>query len=164
MPLYYDQTSLPSISEVWGENEAPLNQTRKETREEIRRIVDYPVSMEALSMITTAMNTAAELSPEAVAHAENQILQYRQTYHDRNEILEGGEGGRPFDGPAPLKKADVVEYDTSLLAEGGSWVAIQTQGLNARMMEIQQEIMKTLNLKPWGMSAGIYGQARLYRS
>ena len=63
-----------------------------------------------------------------------------------------------WDGAAPLRKADVVEYDTSLLADPNS-IVIQTQGINARMGQIEMEIRVALNLQ----SAFPYG-GRLYRS
>ncbi len=160
---YFDTSSVPSISEVWSANEAPLSQTREQTREDIRRIVAYPVSMEALSIITLSMNSMAELSAEAVHYQEALVDEHKSLEGKKNNLLAGGESGTPWDGPAPLKKADVIEYDTSLLASE-NWVELQTLGLASRMAQIKQELMTALNLMPLNQNGGIYGQARMYRN
>ena len=160
---YFDTSSVPSISEAWRADEAPLNQTREQTREDIRRIVAYPVSMEALSIITLSMNSMAELSIEAVYYQEELVAEYKSLEGKKNTVLAGGASGTPWDGPAPLKKADVVEYDTSLLASE-NWVDLQTLGLGSRMAQIKVELMTALSLMPLNQNAGIYGQARMYRN
>ena len=162
---YFESSSVPSISEVWRENEIPLSQTREQTREDIRRIVAYPVSLEGLGTITRSMNSMAELSVDAVYHQEALIHEYK-TLETKKADIEGGAGstdGRPWEGPAPLKKADVVEYDTSLLASE-NWVQLQTLGLASRMEQIKVEIVTAMNLMPIGPNAGIHGQARMYRN
>lgn len=162
---YFESSSVPSISEVWRENEAPLSQTREQTREDIRRIVAYPVSLEGLGTITRAMNSMAELSTEAVYYQEGLVAEYKglEVKKANVESGSGSASGTPWEGPAPLKKADVVEYDTSLLASE-DWVRLQTLGLASRMEQVKVELMTALNLKPHGQGAGIHGQARMYRN
>ena len=159
---YYDSSTVPDISTVWGEDAPPLNQSREMTREDIRRITGYPVSLEALGMITRQMNMVAEISVPSVASTEANIAEYKSLETKYNLVLAGGTSGTPWEGPAPLKKADVVEYDTSLLGQE-NWVQLQTQGLTGRMGQIKQEIMVTLGLAPPANDT-INGQARLYRS
>ena len=159
---YYDSSTVPEISTVWSEDAEPLNQTREMTREDIRRITAYPVSLESLGTITRQMNMVAELSVPSVATTEALIAEYKSLETKYNAVLAGGASGTPWEGPAPLKKADVVEYDTSLLASE-NWVQLQTQGLTGRMSQIKQEIMVTLGLAP-PANGTINGQGRLYRS
>jgi hypothetical protein len=159
---YYDSSTVPEISAVWSEDAPPLNQAREMTREDIRRITGYPVSLESLGTITRQMNMVAELSVPSVTSTEILIAEYKELETKYNTVLAGGTSGTPWDGPAPLKKADVVEYDTSLLASE-NWVQLQTQGLTGRMGQIKQEIMVTLGLAP-PANGTINGQGRLYRS
>lgn len=159
---YFDSSTVPDISLVWSENAEPLNQEREVTREDIRRIVAYPVSLESLGMITRQMNMIGELSVESVASSEVLIAEYKTLETKYNNVLAGGESGTPWDGPAPLKKADVVEYDTSLLGQE-NWVQLQTQGLTGRMGQIKHQLMTTLGLMP-PANGTVMGQARLYRS
>lgn len=159
---YFDSSTVPDISLVWSENAEPLNQEREVTREDLRRIVTYPVSLESLGTITRQMNMIAELSVESVLSSEVLIAEYKTLETKYNKVLAGGESGTPWDGPAPLKKADVVEYDTSLLGQE-NWVQLQTQGLTGRMGQIKHQLMTTLGLMPPANGTAM-GQARLYRS
>tara|TARA_B100001094_G_C18085945_1_gene747732 strand:- start:84 stop:542 length:459 start_codon:yes stop_codon:yes gene_type:complete len=150
---YYETSAVPDISTVWGENAAPLSQTREETREDLRRILNIPVSLEGLGNLTRQMNATAELSGSAAAGIEANIGEYKTLETSRTAI----QNKASWDGSAPLKKADVVEYDTSLLARPDAIIA-QTQGINARMGQLEMEIRVSLGLTPG------HGTARLYRS
>ena len=150
---YFETSTVPAISTVWGENVAPLNQTREETREDIRRILNVPVSLEGLGNLTRQMNSTAELSAPAAATIEANISEYKTLEASRTEV----QNKASWDGSAPLKKADVVEYDTSLLAKADA-IITQTQGINARMGQLEMEIRVSLGLTP------SQSDARLYRS
>lgn len=150
---YFETSTIPEISTVWGENVAPLNQTREETREDIRRILNIPVSLEGLGNLTRQMNATAELSAPAAATIEANISEHKTLETSRTEI----QNKASWDGSAPLKKADVVEYDTSLLAKSDA-IITQTQGINARMGQLEMEIRVSLGLTPG------HNTARMYRS
>lgn len=146
--------TVPSISDVWGENTAPLNQTREETREDIRQLLGLSVTLGSLGDLTTNMNTTAELSVPAVSGIEADLAEYKTL--EAKKITVQSESA--WEGAAPLKKADVVEYDTSLLTSGAS-VSAQTQGIDARMAEIVRNIKVGL-----GYASAATGQGLLYRS
>ena len=150
---YYETSTVPPISTIWSENAAPLNQTREETREDLRRILNIPVSLEGLGNLTRQMNSTAELSAPAVATIEANVNEHKTLETSRTEI----QNKASWDGSAPLKKADVVEYDTSLLAKSDA-IITQTQGINARMGQLEMEIRVSLGLTPG------HSTARLYRS
>lgn len=99
------------------------------------------------------MNTVAELSPESVAAIEASLAEHQSLEQQRT----AAQSRAAWDGAAPLKKADVVEYDTSLLADPNA-IATQTQGINARMGQIEMEIRVSLGMGQGGNTA------RLYRS
>jgi hypothetical protein len=88
-----------------------------------------------------------------VATIEASISEFKTLETSRTEI----QNKASWDGSAPLKKADVVEYDTSLLAKSDA-IITQTQGINARMGQLEMEIRVSLGLTPSGSAA------RLYRS
>ena len=146
-------STVPSIDPGWSENAAPLNQTREQTREDIRLILNLPVSVQALGDLTEAMNRVAEVSPPTVASIEAGLAEYATLETSRTEI----QSSATWEGAAPLKKADVVEYDTSLLGKSDAIVS-QTQGINARMGQIEMEIRVALGYGQGG------GSARMYRS
>lgn len=148
---YFETSTVPEISTTWSENAAPLNQTREETREDLRRILNIPVSLEGLGNLTRRMNSTAELSAPAVAAIEESLSEHKTLETSRTEI----QNKASWDGSAPLKKADVVEYDTSLLARSDAIIA-QTQGINARMGQLEMEIRVSLGMAPSGSTARMY--------
>lgn len=150
---YSETSTVPPISTIWSENAAPLSQTREETREDLRRILNIPVSLEGLGNLTRQMNSTAELSAPAVATIEANVAEHKTLETSRTEI----QNKASWDGSAPLKKADVVEYDTSLLAKSDA-IITQTQGINARMGQLEMEIRVSLGLTPG------HSTARMYRS
>lgn len=150
---YYNDATVLAINTAWSRNAAPLNQTREATRDDLRRLMNLPVTLDHVNTVTRAMNTVAELSLETVADIEAKLAEHKTLEATRTSKQTAG----GWDGAAPLKKADVVEYDTSLLADPNS-VVLQTQGINARMGQIEMEIRVALNLQ--GSQFG----ARLYRS
>ena len=145
-------STIPSIDPSWSDNTAPLNQTREQTREDLRRVLNLPVTVDALGDLTERMNRTAELSPQSVAGIEASLAEHSALESSRTDI----QNKATWDGSAPLKKADVVEYDTSLLGQADA-VVMQTQGINARMGQIEMEIRVALGY-------GNGGGARLYRS
>ena len=152
MSFYADATVLP-VNPAWSDNQAPLNQSKEATRDDIRLIANLPVTLDGINTVTRSMNTVAELSLEALAGVEANLAEHKELEQKRTEI----QASATWEGSAPLKKADVVEYDTSLLADKNV-IVNQTQGINARMGQLEMEILTTLNLNAW------QGGARLYRS
>ena len=152
MSVYSDSTIL-AVNAAWSDNAAPLNQTKEKTRDDIRNIANLPVSLAAINTVTRAMNTVAELSPEALANIEANLAEHKTLETQRTTI----QSSATWDGAAPIKKADVVEYDTTLLAAKDA-IVTQTQGINARMGQLEMEILVALNLN------NNSGGARLYRS
>ena len=150
---YYADATVLAVNPAWSDNLAPLNQTKEKTRDDIRNIANLPVTLDSINTVTRAMNTIAELSPEALADIEANLAEHKQLEQKRTEI----QASATWEGSAPLKKADVVEYDTSLLADKNV-IVNQTQGINARMGQLEMEILVALNLRQNG------GGARLYRS
>ena len=146
-------STIPSVSSAWSDNAAPLNQTREETREDLRSILNLPVTVDALGDLTERMNRTGDLSPQSVASIEASLVEHKSLEAQRTTI----QSKPTWDGSAPLKKADVVEYDTSLLGQADAIVQ-QSQGLNARMGQIEMEIKVALGYGHGG------GGARLYRS
>lgn len=144
---------MPTISTVWGEGLAPLNQTREETREDIRRIIGLPLTLDVLGDLTTNMNATGELSAPATLGIEGSVAEYKTL----EAVKIAAQSTAAWEGSAPLKKADVVEYDTSLLANGSSTTA-QMQGINERLGQLEHEIKTALGMHTHG------GQARLNRS
>ena len=146
-------STIPSISAAWSDNAAPLNQSREQTREDLRSILNLPVTVDALGDLTERMNRLGDLSAEAVAGIEASLVEHASLESQRTTI----QSKPTWDGDAPLKKADVVEYDTSLLGQVDAIVQ-QSQGLNARMGQIEMEIRVALGYGHGG------GGARMYRS
>ena len=146
-------STIPSISAAWSDNAAPLNQTREQTREDLRSILNLPVTVDALGDLTERMNRLADISPVTVTGIEASLEEHKSLEAQRTAI----QGKATWDGSAPLKKADVVEYDTSLLADKDA-IVTQTQGFNARMGQIEMEIRVALGYGHGG------GGARMYRS
>lgn len=141
MSTYNDATIL-GINPGWSDNAAPLNQSREKTRDDIRRILNFPVTLDGINTVTRAMNTVAELSPETVAYIESALVEHAGLESQRTTT----QSSPSWDGAAPIKKADVIEYDTSLLSAADA-VVTQTQGFNARMGQIEMEIRVALNLQ-----------------
>ena len=139
---YYSTTRpLPSLSTVWGLNVAPLSQTREKTRNDLRGVLGLPASADGLATLTAYMNSLAEVAPEAVAEAEALLAEWKACDLARAEA----ETATPWDGAAPIKKADVLEYDTSLLASG-DWAGIRTAGLASRMVAIRARLRDALGM------------------
>ena len=145
-------STIPSVSAAWSDNAAPLNQTREQTREDLRSILNLPVTVDALGDLTERMNRVGDLSAESIVGIEASLVEHKSLEQQRTTL----QSKPTWDGSAPLRKADVVEYDTSLLGQSDAIVQ-QSQGLNARMGQIEMEIQVALGYAP-------RGGARLFRS
>jgi hypothetical protein len=153
---FYSPTKpLPTLSEVWGLNAAPLNQTREKTRNDLRGVLDVPASGDGLAMLTAYMNGIADIAPDAVAEVEALLAEWKTC----DAARAAAEVAAPWDDGAPLKRADVLEYDTSLLASGG-WAASRTAGLSARMEAIQARLRATLGLPRSAAGSGVVPMIR----
>ena len=141
MSFYSPTAPLPSIAEEWGLNVAPLNQSRERTRNDLRGILGMGASGEALGRLTEYMNATAAIAPETVAEIEEMVAEWKVCDAARAAALVAA----PWEGGAPLKKADVLEYDTTLLA-GGDWAETRTAGLVARMETIRARIQNALGV------------------
>jgi hypothetical protein len=154
--FYSSYSTPPAIAPGWHSGVLPLNQTREQTRDQIRSILGMPVILDSLVEITVAMNTIADLSPEAITRIEALLAEHKTLITSQ----VAAQSRAAWDGAAPLKRADVLEYDTSLLARG-DWAAAQTQGLVARQRVIELDIKKALGMNTINSSTLT---ANLYRS
>ncbi len=93
------------------------------------------------------MNTTASVSPLAAYSvedllAEHKVLKAKQVAAQSELSWEGSS--------APLKVADVVEYDTELFHQGvglqGGISEMQTAGITRRLFKIKSQIQYALNM------------------
>ena len=130
-------TALPPLDRLWRPNcpslpaEQPDN-CSVEDRECIRRFCGIPATEMSLTYLTMRMNELADYSPATVRSIQADIDSALAIEGQYEEGLIGGNieatGIKSYKGPRflrpevqyndpPMNKADVVEYDTSLLQE-----------------------------------------------
>lgn len=157
---YVISSGVPPVSDVWGDNVAPLFLTRDEVRNLLRRMLHVPVTLQGLGDLTINMNTTAELDVPAVRDIELGMKEWKDLETKKTEIQStpNWEGTS-----APMRKADVVEYDTELFHQGGntSLTEMQTEGIQKRMAKIVSEIQTALNMN---FTEGGNGYTPMFRS
>jgi hypothetical protein len=159
--------ALPTLDPLW-------RTTPRDDRELIRGYSDQPAVQVVLHDLTVAMNRMADVSPAAVAQI--------QTWIDEVEDLEEQWAGYVADGTAAqlqaseyegpiggtamtrddmLKRADVLEWDTSAnrvrISNGAGSGGTQASAISGRIGQLKARILKAMDLSPM---AG----ARLIRS
>jgi len=163
--------AIPTLNQLW-------RTSPRDDRELIRGYAGWPVSSYNLQILTTILNRAADVSPATVTQCQSWIDEAEQLSDDWSDQLADGTAhlgnAAEYEGPLPgatvsrdqqLKKADVLEWDTSLLrvktVSGGRADATAGGVRGARIAQLRQRILQALGIKPYndGGSGG-----RLLRS
>lgn len=161
---------IPTLNALW-------RTTPRDDRELIRGYAGWPVSAYNLTQLTTILNRAADTSAATVTQVQSWIDQVEElelTWAD--QVADGTAhlgNVASYQGPAPgttlsrddlRKRADVLEWDTSLLQvkyEAGNRPDSTAGGvLASRIAQLKARILQTLGIA--GMSDA--GQAMLLRS
>lgn len=167
--------AIPTLNALWR----PNGSSTRDDRELIRGYAMWPVSGYNLTQLTSVLNRVADTSAATVAQVQtwiDEVEDLEQTWAD--QVADGtahlGNVQR-YRGPAPgttltrddlKKKADVLEWDTSLLQveyeSGGRPDATAGGTIAGRIAQLKGRILETIGIKPNDRSGG--GQATLLRS
>jgi hypothetical protein len=167
--------AVPTLNPLWRPNAG----SARDDRELIRGYALWPVSEYNLTILTTILNRAADVSPGTVARCQAWIDEIEDLEQDWSDQVAAGtahlSNAQEYEGPIPgttltrqdrQKKADVLEWDTSLLkvrtVSGGRADATAGGVLAARMAQLKHKILQALGIKPYDGSDG--SSARLMRS
>ena len=159
---------LPTLNALW--RTAPIDD-----RDAIRTYAEAPATEVNLSRLTVAMNLMAEASPAAVAKVKGWIDEIEELEEIwAGKVVSGTAhlgNAEEYEGPAPgttptrdqqLKRADVVEWDTTLLRvryrSGTGGAATEGAVLAARVNELKGQVLTAV-----GFDGGHSG-ARIIRS
>lgn len=161
---------------------APIPSTiapwRSGDRELIRGYAGWPVSGYNLTQLTATMNRVADTSTDAVTQIQAWIDEAENLQQDWADKVSDGTAHlgnvQSYKGPAPgatltrdqqLKRADVLEWDTSLLNveyQAGTRSDSTAGGvLHARVAELKARVIQAIGIQPFAMGAA---PARLVRS
>lgn len=133
--------SAPDVPAGWPAEVAPLNQSREATRNDLRHVLGLPISYIVLKALNDAMAEVLLLAPEAVGQIEALVAEWKAL----ETAKAAAQSALSWDGEAPLKRADVLEYDTALLASGGA-AAAQVQGLVNRQASIVSQLRMAIHV------------------
>jgi len=163
--------AIPTLNSLW-------RTTTKNDRELIRGYAGWPLSVSNLTELTAILNRVAITSTAAVVQVQKWIDEIENLESDYADQVESGTAhlgnAASYEGPAPgttltrddiKRKADVLEWDTSLLqvkyqsgGAGGTAGAV----LGGRLADLKGRIFQTLGIQP--VVAGSSGMAQLIRS
>jgi hypothetical protein len=161
---------LPPLNPLWR----PTDRSTVDDRELIRSYANWPLSRTNMHEITVIMNRAAEFpgTVTAIQGWIDEVQDLEDIYS--GQVLDGTaslSNARSYEGArigAPLtrddlkKKADVLEWDTSLLRvkyESGGAGTSSTALLGARSEGLKSKILQAL-----GIAANTSTQATVIRS
>jgi hypothetical protein len=163
--------TIPTLNPLW-------RTTPRDDRELIRGYALWPVSAYNLTQLTSVLNRVADTSAATVAQVQawiDAIEDLEATWGD--QVADGTAhlgNVQSYQGPAPgttlsrddiKKRADVLEWDTSLLQvrfeSGGRADSTAGGVLAARIQQLKSRIFQTLGIKPFD---GDGGDAVLLRS
>ena len=164
--------AIPVLNSLW-------RITPRDDRELIRGYAGWPLSVTNLTELTSILNRVAITSSAAVVQVQRWIDEIENLEADYSEQVESGKAHlgnvASYEGPAPgsdlsrddlKKKADVLEWDTSLLRvkyeSGGGAGGTAGAVLGARMADLKGRIFQTLGIQP--VVGGGSGMAMLVRS
>jgi hypothetical protein len=164
--------TIPALNAAW--RTSPRND-----RELIRSYALWPLSAYNLTQLTSVLNRIAEVSTVTVTQVQVWIDEVETLEQDWADKVADGTAHlgnvQSYEGPAPgvtltrqdrQKKADVLEWDTSLLQvnyQAGTRGDSTAGGvLHARVADLKRKILQTLGIKPYDGDGG--GDARLLRS
>jgi hypothetical protein len=156
--------AVPTLSNLW-------RTSPRDDRELIRSYAGWPVSEYNLQILTTILNRAADVSPGTVTRCQAWIDEIETLEQDWSDQVGAGTAhlgnAEQYEGPIPgttvsrddqLKKADVLEWDTSLLrvktTAGRRSEATASGVLGARIAQLQQRVLQALGIKPYGEGSG----------
>ena len=163
--------AIPTLNSLW-------RATTTDDRELIRGYAGWPLSVSNLTELTAIMNRVAITSTAAVVQVQKWIDEIETLESDWADKVERGTAhlgnAASYEGPAPgsslarddlKKRADVLEWDTSLLrvkidsgGAGGTAGAV----LGGRLVDLKGRIFQTLGIEPVGRGGS--GMAQLIRS
>ena len=163
--------SIPVLNSLW-------RITPKDDRELIRGYAGWPLSVSNLTELTAILNRVAITSTAAVVQVQKWIDEIENLEADYADQVESGKAhlgnAASYEGPDPgsslsrddlKKKADVLEWDTSLLRvkyESGGAGGTAGAVLGGRLADLKGRIFQTLGIQP--VVGGGSGMAVLVRS
>ena len=170
--------TVPTLNPAWRPNGIGPSPQARDDRELIRSYAGWPATAYNLTQLTSILNRVADTSAAAVAQVQgwiNEIEDLQQSWAD--QVIDGTAhlgNVQSYEGPAPgatltrddlKKKADVLEWDTSLLRvryeSGGRGDSTAGGVLAARVAELKRQVLQTLGVQPADNQGGT---ARLLRS
>jgi hypothetical protein len=163
--------AIPILNNLW-------RVSPKDDRELIRGYAGWPLSVSNLTELTAILNRVAITSTAAVVQVQKWIDEIETLESDWADQVESGTAhlgnAAKYEGPAPgsspsrddlKKKADVLEWDTSLLRvkyESGGAGGTAGAALGGRLVDLKGRIFQTLGIEP--VAGGGSGMAMLVRS
>lgn len=167
--------AIPTLNALWRPNGA----STRDDRELIRGYANWPVSAYNLTLLTSILNRVADTSAATVTQVQrwvDEIETLEQNWADQVEDGTAHLGNvQSYEGPTPganltrddiRKKADVLEWDTSLLRvsyqSGGRADATAGGTIANRIMQLKGRILETCGIKANDRAGG--GQTTLLRS
>ena len=163
--------AIPTLNSLW-------RATTTDDRELIRGYAGWPLSVSNLTELTAIMNRVAITSTAAVVQVQRWIDEIETLESDWADQVESGTAhlgnAASYEGPAPgsslsrddlKKRADVLEWDTSLLRvkyESGGAGGTAGAVLGGRLADLKGRIFQTLGIEP--VSGAGSGMAMLVRS
>lgn len=175
MVFSFPPTPPPPLNALWRPNTTGPEPDRDD-RELIRQYAGWPASRVNIHNLTVAMNDMAIASEAAVLQVQSWIDEAFDLEADwAGKVADGTAhlgNVKRYKGPAPgvavtrdnsLRKADVLEWDTSLLTvetEAGGSEGMAGPVLASRIASLHSKILRALGIKPYTDS----GSGRLIRS
>lgn len=163
--------AIPILNSLW-------RITPRDDRELIRGYAGWPLSVTNLTELTSILNRVAITSSAAVVQVQRWIDEIENLEADYADQVESGKAhlnnAASYEGPTPgktlsrddlKKKADVLEWDTSLLRvkyESGGAGGTAGAVLGGRLADLKGRIFQTLGIQP--VVGGGSGMAMLVRS
>jgi len=161
---------IPTLNPLW-------RTTPRDDRELIRGYALWPVSAYNLTQLTSVLNRAADTSAATVTQVQAWIDEIEDLEQDWADKVSDGTAHlgnvQSYQGPAPgttlsredrQKRADVLEWDTSLLQvsyQAGTRADSTAGGvLHARVASLKRKVLQTLGIKAFD---GGDGDAALVR-
>jgi hypothetical protein len=165
---------IPTLNPLWR----PNGSSARDDRELIRGYAMWPVSAYNLTQLTTVLNRVADTSAATVKQVQAWIDEIENLEQDWSDKVADGTAHlgnvQRYRGPAPSttltrddlrKRADVLEWDTSLLQveyeSGGRPDATAGGTISNRIAQLKSRILETIGIKASDRSGG---QATLVRS
>ena len=163
--------AIPILNSLW-------RITPRDDRELIRGYAGWPLSVTNLTELTSILNRVAITSSAAVVQVQRWIDEIENLEADYADQVESGKAhlnnAASYEGPTPgktlsrddlKKKADVLEWDTSLMRvryESGGAGGTAGAVLGGRLVTLKGRIFQTLGIEP--VSGAGSGMATLIRS